>query len=67
MLTKKNNLGEYDLSTILPLNTQALLEMKKSYGFYLNRSSFKEINVFSSLKYTFFLLSILLINSLIET
>ena len=33
---KKNNLGEYDLSTILPLNTKALLEMKTSYGFYLN-------------------------------
>ena len=34
---KKNDLGEFDLSTLLPLNTQALLEMKKSYGFYLNR------------------------------
>ena len=34
---KKNDLGEFDLSTMLPLNTQALLEMKKSYGFYLNR------------------------------
>ena len=34
---KKNDLGEFDLSTMLPLNTQALLDMKKSYGFYLNR------------------------------
>ena len=34
---KKNDLGEFDLSSLLPLNTQALLEMKKSYGFYLNR------------------------------
>jgi hypothetical protein len=34
---KKNNLGEFDLSTLLPINTQALLEMKTSYGFYLNR------------------------------
>jgi hypothetical protein len=34
---KKNNIGEFDLSTLLPQNTQALLEMKKSYGFYLNR------------------------------
>ena len=34
---KKNNSGEFDLSTLLPINTQALLEMKKSYGFYLNR------------------------------
>ena len=34
---KKNNMGEFDLSTLLPINTQALLEMKKSYGFYLNR------------------------------
>ena len=34
---KKNDLGEFDLSTLLPLNTQALLDMKKSYGFYLNR------------------------------
>ena len=34
---KKNNLGEFDLSTLLPMNTQALLEMKTSYGFYLNR------------------------------
>ena len=34
---KKNNIGEFDLSTLLPINTQALLEMKKSYGFYLNR------------------------------
>ena len=30
-------IGEFDLSTMLPLNTQALLDMKKSYGFYLNR------------------------------
>ena len=34
---KKNNEGEFDLSTLLPINTQALLEMKTSYGFYLNR------------------------------
>ena len=34
---KKNDLGEFDLSNMLPLNTQALLDMKKSYGFYLNR------------------------------
>ena len=34
---KKNNMGEFDLSTLLPKNTQALLEMKTSYGFYLNR------------------------------
>ena len=34
---KKNELGEFDLSSMLPLNTQALLDMKKSYGFYLNR------------------------------
>ena len=34
---KKNDLGEFDLSTLLPLNTQQLLEWKKSYGFYLNR------------------------------
>ena len=34
---KKNDIGEFDLSTLLPINTQALLEMKKSYGFYLNR------------------------------
>ena len=34
---KKNDLGEFDLSAMLPLNTQALLDMKKSYGFYLNR------------------------------
>ena len=34
---KKNDLGDFDLSTMLPLNTQALLDMKKSYGFYLNR------------------------------
>ena len=34
---KKNEIGEFDLSTLLPQNTQALLEMKKSYGFYLNR------------------------------
>ena len=34
---KKNDLGEFDLSSMLPLNTQALLDMKKSYGFYLNR------------------------------
>ena len=34
---KKNDIGEFDLSTLLPINTQALLDMKKSYGFYLNR------------------------------
>ena len=34
---KKNNMGEFDLSTLLPKNTQALLEMKTTYGFYLNR------------------------------
>ena len=34
---KKNNIGEFDLSTLLPINTKALLEMKTSYGFYLNR------------------------------
>ena len=34
---KKNDLGEFDLSSLLPLNTKALLDMKKSYGFYLNR------------------------------
>ena len=34
---KKNNMGEFDLSSLLPVNTQALLDMKKSYGFYLNR------------------------------
>ena len=34
---KKNNIGEFDLSTLLPKNTQALLDMKISYGFYLNR------------------------------
>ena len=34
---KKNDMGEFDLSTLLPRNTEALLEMKKSYGFYLNR------------------------------
>ena len=34
---KKNAEGEFDLSTFLPMNTKALLEMKKSYGFYLNK------------------------------
>ena len=34
---KKNDIGEFDLSTLLPINTQALIELKKSYGFYLNR------------------------------
>jgi hypothetical protein len=36
-VSKKNDVGEFDLSTLLPINTQSLLEMKKSYGFYLNR------------------------------
>jgi hypothetical protein len=36
-VNKKNDVGEFDLSTLLPINTQSLLEMKKSYGFYLNR------------------------------
>ena len=36
-VSKKNDIGEFDLSTLLPINTQALLDMKKSYGFYLNR------------------------------
>ena len=36
-INKKNAEGEFDLSTFLPMNTKALLEMKKSYGFYLNK------------------------------
>ena len=36
-INKKNAVGEFDLSTFLPMNTKALLEMKKSYGFYLNK------------------------------
>ena len=36
-INKKNAVGEFDLSTLLPMNTKALLEMKKSYGFYLNK------------------------------
>ena len=36
-INKKNAEGEFDLSTFLPMNTNALLEMKKSYGFYLNK------------------------------
>ena len=36
-INKKNAIGEFDLSTFLPMNTKALLEMKKSYGFYLNK------------------------------
>ena len=36
-INKKNAEGEFDLSTFLPVNTKALLEMKKSYGFYLNK------------------------------
>jgi len=36
-INKKNAEGEFDLSTLLPVNTKALLEMKKSYGFYLNK------------------------------
>ena len=36
-INKKNAVGEFDLSTFLPMNKKALLEMKKSYGFYLNK------------------------------
>ena len=36
-INEKNAEGEFDLSTFLPINTKALLEMKKSYGFYLNK------------------------------
>ena len=36
-INKKNSEGEFDLSEFLPMNTKALLEMKKSYGFYLNK------------------------------
>ena len=36
-INKKNSEGEFDLSEFLPVNTKALLEMKKSYGFYLNK------------------------------
>ena len=35
--TKKNNEGEFDLSKFMPLSTKELLDMKTSYGFYLNR------------------------------
>ena len=36
-INKKNAEGEFDLSEFLPINTKALLDMKKSYGFYLNK------------------------------